>query len=217
MALFTPLPASSSARPATHSSSLCSVVAWLFSSHLQGAPSSLFPAEAVQEFKQHLVTRVLPKGGILMLDDEASAKLFYLRSGLARIFYCNAEGKDITSWFIGENEFFLPISAKPRPAGCPEYIELLERAELITLCTKQLETLYQSHPELNLFERLLKEKMLARCEARIRFLQIPKAQDRLRDFEQKHASLVARVPLKHIASYLNLTPSTLSRLRAQIT
>ncbi|RIY09562.1 Crp/Fnr family transcriptional regulator [Hymenobacter rubripertinctus] len=168
----------------------------------------------MKNFKQQLVTQQLPKGAIIVLDAEVSKKLFFLRSGIARVFYYNAEGKDVTSWFISENEFFLPAVKEARAADSLEYMEMLEKAEVVALCVHQLEALYQEHTELNLFGRLLKEKMLARCEERIRFLQIPKAQDRFRDFERRHTALSSRVPLKYIASFLSLTPSTLSRLRA---
>jgi CRP-like cAMP-binding protein len=94
-----------------------------------------------------------------------------------------------------------------------ESIELLEDSELISLSYKGLNELYDIAHEANYIVRILTEMYLVMYDERVRFMRMTSAQSRNDVFKTMFPDIYDRAPKKHIASFLGLTPETLSRVR----
>ena len=172
-------------------------------------------SEAAQTFLTQILTRQrLPKNTVILAVGEVCNHLYFLESGLARAFY--QDGPDeITSWIVGETDFMYSVYSYLNQKPSLETIELLEDTVLISATRTDLDGFYARFPEGNLFRSLLTEHYLLQYDQRLRGLQMLSAEERVKRYAREHPNLFSRIPLKHLATYLNMNASTMSRIRAK--
>ncbi len=163
----------------------------------------------LQEFAE---IRTYPKGYTLVEQDEVCERIFHLLSGSCRLFYYH-DGRDITSWFAFENETITSSSFFSRQPSA-ERIETLEPTTVIQTTYDRQQALFAKYPEAERYVRLQQEQLIIRLEQRLKSLLFQTAHDRYEHLQRAFPSIMLRVPHHLIASYLGITPETLSRMRA---
>jgi len=172
-------------------------------------------AESKQEFSACLKRLELPKGYILLREDKICNYLYFVDTGLARTFYLK-DGKDVTDWFSAENFFACsPISFINRHPD-RRAIELLEPSVLYSIHYNDMENLCSKHHDIETFFRRLVNFSLVQMLQKIDALHFSTALQRYKSLMATHPTIIQRVPLGMIASYLGITQETLSRIRSQI-
>ncbi len=157
----------------------------------------------------------VPKREFLLREGETCDYLYVVLSGLLRMYYVK-DSEEICSLFIEEKYLFhSPHSFYRRKRGY-EYIETLEPCKLARIHYDKLQQLYTSYPELNFIGRVITENYFVKSEERLYLLRKQTAEERYVYFSDRYPTLLQRVPLKYIASYLGLTLETLSRIRNKI-
>jgi CRP/FNR family transcriptional regulator, anaerobic regulatory protein len=157
----------------------------------------------------------LPKKTLLLEEGKVSNSVYFIEKGLTRAFYYK-EGKEITAWFMKENNMVISVYSFFTQKPSQENIELLEPSTLISIGFNDLQNLYKQFPEFNLFGRVLTEQYYVRSEERLISLRMQTAQERFTDLLQTYPDIFNRVSQKQIATYLGMSPETLSRLRGKI-
>ncbi len=160
--------------------------------------------------------RELPKGTFLVTAGSYCKHLFFIQQGLSRTFYIK-DGKDVTDWISPERS--IATSIVSFITGLPDIrsIELLEPSIIWAIGRDDLEKLYREHHEIERFGRLMVSAGLVQMQQRFDDLHFATARERYAKLMQQSPSLVQRVPLGMIASYLGITQETLSRIRADYT
>jgi len=152
----------------------------------------------------------VPKGRFLAkpgLD-----KNFYLiLKGVMRA-YVKIEGKEITTWISEENEIAGSINGLITGEAGDEYIQALEETECVGIPAELVQYLFRKYPETNVVGRILLEHCYRNAEERAFITRIPSAEKRYKRFIATRPLLVERISLKYIASYLNMTLETISRV-----
>lgn len=92
-------------------------------------------------------------------------------------------------------------------------VELLEASNIVRIAFNDLEILYQKHHEIERLGRQIAIQSILHLQYKIDSLQLLSARGRYDDFLQRYPSLIHRVPLGYIASYLGMNQVTLSRIR----
>ena len=155
-----------------------------------------------------------PKRAVVIDKTNSTEKLFFIISGLVRIYYVK-EDKEITNWFIEENNFF--AASYSLFTGEPnEYIyEALEDLEVLYCDYADMEKLYQAHHAYEHIGRKMIEYYYSVFLKKSYDVMFLSAEERYQNILDQHPEWMNRIPLKHIASYLGITQETLSRLRAK--
>jgi CRP-like cAMP-binding protein len=168
--------------------------------------------EVVQELEQCFEVIEVPKRQLLLQEGETCDHLYVVLSGLVRMYYIKGE-EEICSLFIEENYLFnSPYSFYRRKPGY-EFIETIEASTLARVHYDHLQRLYKQYPELNFIARVITENYFVKSEERLYLLRKQSAEERYSYFTNRYNTLLQRVPLKYIATYLGITLETLSRIR----
>jgi len=157
----------------------------------------------------------VPRKQMLLRDGETCNYHYLVLSGLARMYYIK-DGEEVCSVFIEENSFFNAAQSFYTRKPGYEYIDTIEPSTLARIHYDHLQRLYHAHPELNIIARVITEHYLVKSQERLYLLRRQTAEERYVYFAEHYPTLLQRVPLKYIASYLGLTLETLSRIRNKI-
>lgn len=155
------------------------------------------------------------KNHTLIHTDKVEKYIYFIEEGIARA-YSNTIKQQVTFWFGQEGDVILSYNSYINEKPGYEIIELLEDCKLLRIAHQTLQNLYAKHIGIANWGRKLAELELIKTEERFISQQFKTATERYIQLIKETPSLIKRVQLIHIASYLGVTPVTLSRIRAEI-
>ena len=160
-------------------------------------------------------TRRLERKELLIRMGEAQEQIVFLVSGFLRGFLLNDEGREITDCFgIWPGTAAMGAFALHEPS--PISIEALTEAEVVWMPVKRVEALFAEHPALlEVYNRYLRKALNVHWELKTMIAQ-ESALKRYRWFQKSYPGLEAYLLDRHLASFLGMTPVTLSRLRRRL-
>ena len=97
-----------------------------------------------------------------------------------------------------------------------EYMQAVEDTLIISVSYHDIQKLYSEFPIFNTVVRKHLEYIFFLAEQRTQMLRKQTAEEKYQFFIKNHPTLIQRVPLRHIASYLGMNEETLSRVRSKI-
>ena len=175
------------------------------------------------------------KGDFLVQEGERNSNFYIISKGIWRGHYLN-DGADVSVWFASEGEAVFSSWGYIENTPSLVSIEAMCDSELYGISKAKLESFYASSAELANFGRRLFEQQLLGLENWLISGGSPRAKERslalletrlsetyglslneamvLCSIGEENPELLQYVPLKHIASYLWITPQSLSRIRA---
>ena len=174
---------------------------------------SAVPPEAHAEFIKEIKHLNVPANYMIHEQGKVCKNVFFIETGLARVFYYNNEGKDITDYFGPEGNFIAVVETFFKGGASNYNIQTLEDSVLISMDWRFLESMLNKYIQLERFGRLITMKILEQTIARVNAIQFQTAQERYSFMMERYPDMINRVQQRHIASYLGITPETLSRIR----
>jgi CRP-like cAMP-binding protein len=166
-------------------------------------------------FTSLLKLKKLRKKQYLLQEAEVSRYEYFVNKGCLRAYTIDEKGQEhivqfaIEDWWIGDMYSFLTQT----PARLT--IDALEDSELLYLDKNSQEELYIKVPKFERFFRLLVQNAFIAGQRRISESMSNTADERYCNFIQNYPLMEKRLPLKQIASFLGITPESLSRIRSQ--
>lgn len=156
-----------------------------------------------------------PKGTVLLRAGERQSQMHFLMSGFCRGYFIDEYGNDITdcfAWKPGD-----PVIAANGLSGpSPISIETLEMSEMISISMEDQKNLMERYPVLHRVElQMLQESFNRHWEAKWMLYQHTALQ-RYQWFCGAYPGVIDRVKHTYVASFLHMTPVTLSRLRREL-
>ncbi len=160
-----------------------------------------------------LVPVKLKKGEKILRMGEVSDKIYYLHQGLIRQYYYKNE-KEMTSHLAVDGAVFLSVESLFREVPSNETIETLEPSYIYAIPKRTLEQTALHNQNIQILYRKILEEALIHAQVHADLVRFETAQDRYRRICKMMPKVVLRAPLVFIASYLQMTPETLSRVRS---
>lgn len=167
-------------------------------------------------FTQKLEWRTLEKNEMLLHNHESCQHIYFCSSGLLRMCYITEDGEEFNKSFITSNNFFTSYSSMI--LGLPSFfsIQAMEPTEIAFFSKKTLDQLFLRHCCWETLGRKLVENLYVKKELKERQLLIHSAKERYRIFLKEFPDLESRISQYQIASYLGISPVSLSRIRKEM-
>ena len=156
-----------------------------------------------------------PKGFHLFRANHKSSKFYLMKKGMLHA-YTYQSDKKVTFWFGKEGDAIFPLQTLHDNRAGYENIELLEDSVLYELSVDKLHNLYLEDIHLANWGRKFAESEFMQTEERLISLLFTNASERYMKLIQNNPELLQRMPLECLASYLGITPVSLSRIRAKL-
>ncbi|MGM0124025.1 hypothetical protein IGI37_001399 [Enterococcus sp. AZ194] len=165
---------------------------------------------------KHLFTRKeVPSKTILLSEGEVATHLYFIDSGALRL-WNNDEGRDITVQFFFENQMVASFESWYQQKPSIFSIESIEDTTVTALSMTDFNQLIDQFPEINTYlTKLISERFVSYTNyflARIK----DSPEKRYLNLVANEPEIIDRVPHHYIASYLGITPVSLSRIRGRM-
>lgn len=141
--------------------------------------------------------------------------MYLICKGVVRA-YNTIDGKEETNTLWMENETFGDFRSYITDNPVGKTFQALEKCVLYRFDKQKFRSLFDKNIELANLGRLLVEDFLNRSDIRLQVLSLTDPNQKYRAFCKLRKGLQHRILLKYVASYLKITPETLSRVRANI-
>ena len=155
----------------------------------------------------------LTKGDVLLSSDTHVTNQYYVFSGYLRSFFVNSLGKDHTTQFTVKDWWISDYISFFTEEKSVMTIECLQDAEIYRLSRKDMNSLCEDIPKIETFFRNKMEKAFASFQKRILEYLSLTAKERYIKFITNYPEIEQCVKNYHLASYLDITTESLSRIR----
>ena len=169
--------------------------------------------DIIAELFKPLTTK---KNEILLMPGQICKHYYFVNKGALRLYTVNEDGQEATRYFAFEGAFgsALPSLIQQKPAF--EFVQTIEKSELLSISREDFFRLVDTVPAVATIYRLILEAGFITAQQRIYGFQGLSALDKLKWLIHYQPKLMTRVSSRMIASYLGITPYTLSRLKAEL-
>ncbi len=150
---------------------------------------------------------------MIQQPEKVCRRTYLVKKGLLRIYF-NKDGKIITDGFAAENEWMTSAYSFMRAVPDQYYIAAIEPTEAYSLLLEDLMYLFGRFHEMERFGRMVMSMQFIQQSERLNSIRFTTPKEKYQHFCHTYQSILGRLPLGMIASYLGITQETLSRVRA---
>ncbi|MDD7886186.1 Crp/Fnr family transcriptional regulator [Flavivirga sp. 57AJ16] len=152
----------------------------------------------------------------ILLPGEKNDCLMYINTGVVRVFYTDSEGKEITIHIGSEDMWVNNLYYFFTKRESILTIQAIEETVIYQIRRGDLEKAYTNQPVIETFIRLKLQRAFISLQERTLNQITSTAEERYLTFKQNYGDIETRVPQYVIASYLNITPEHLSKIRHRL-
>ncbi len=169
--------------------------------------------EELDTLESILVPRKVSKGETILKEGDVCDSIYYMNKGLVRQFYFKND-KELTEHIGADGEIFMCIESLFKEEPTKLQVEALEPCSLYLIPKHRLEQVALHNVNIQILYRKILEESLIISQIHADLLRFETAQNRYLRLCKMNPQVILRAPLVYIASYLQMTPETLSRVRA---
>jgi CRP/FNR family transcriptional regulator, dissimilatory nitrate respiration regulator len=171
------------------------------------------PAAAWTELEPQLEIADFGKGGLLVHQGHSAMEQFFILDGILKRVVSDPQGKEMILRFAAETDMDTSYAAWRLRTPMPYSIVAVTKVQVAKLSMPHWVDFLECHAEVKAHFEYEVMSLMSEVMAHTITLHLLDAPGRLSRFKRKHPELLDRIPKKELASYLNLTPETLSRLK----
>ena len=172
-------------------------------------------SETEQAITECFKTEVYEKNEFIFEEGKICSKISFIKSGLVRKFYIN-DGQDITSWIYFDKQWLTSMTSFFAQKPSFENFQACEKTELYSLSYSDEQRLLEYPIFAKFHIRLLRQYLASLNEFHHKY-KLMNAHEKYSYLLTYFPEIVKKAKLKHIASMMDVSQETLSRIRASIT
>lgn len=166
------------------------------------------------ELLSHMTEVSFPKGELVIKEGERNSNLYLLKKGIWRAYYLT-DGTENSLWFAGPGEIAFSSWGYVDEVSSQINVESVNDSVAYCISKAELEALFSHSIEMANFGRKIFEREILSVDySTLAYSTPPTAKERYLTLMEENPELLQDVPLKYLASYLYITPQSLSRIRA---
>jgi len=174
------------------------------------------PDEDAAVVLDHFDYREYREGDLLFPGNKVCNELFFVCKGVVRIMSTNDKGMEVTHFFYKENHFCTIVQSFEEGTPSEAGIQACCDAAALVISKQKLLALYQQLPYIKpLIDEAIRQRMMEKVRIRNSYIG-EDAETQYKLFIMQQPDIALRVPLKDIASFLGITPQSLSRIRKNL-
>lgn len=168
------------------------------------------------EFRHFFKPKTVKKNEFILKEGEVCQHNIFVNKGCLKFYLINDEGKELIRYFAFEGKFGTALSSLIDQKPSFESIQAIEDTELLMISRQDFFHLVDTVPQINFIYRDILEMAYITSQERIYGLQGQRALKQLKWLLSYQPKILSRLSNKVIASYLGVTPYTLSRLKSEL-
>lgn len=173
------------------------------------------PDEELEDIANTFKSKAVKKNDYLLRQGETCKDLVFVQKGCLRLYYLK-DDIEVSVWFAFPQSSAIEIYSFISENPSNYFLQAIEDSEVLFLSKTALNKLYQQHPKMQELMRNFWEDVILNLISRFTALQTDSAEKRYLDLLNKPAYLET-IPQKYLASFIGVTPTSLSRIRKQLT
>jgi CRP-like cAMP-binding protein len=171
--------------------------------------------QEIQLLRNAVDKKVYTKSEIIFTEGNVSDEIYFVTKGCVRLFY-NVDGTDKTAFFYTEGQFICAGESYTFNIPAIENYQAVEQTEIYVFTKSKIDVLLKEVPKFEIIARIATENELITCQKVIASFVTKSAEERYIDLLNTQAELFQRVPQQYIASFLGVSPETLSRIKTRV-
>lgn len=169
------------------------------------------------EIKNMFTLRTVPAKTTLIEEGDISKYTYMVSKGCLRLFVIKEDGREVTVQFFFENQMVASMESAFTGKPGRMYLESIEDSELVISRIVEFKKLFIRYPELErVLLRTFQNRLLYYADLYTSFI-LNSPEERYEKLIKDNPGIIERVPHYYIASYLGITPVSLSRIRSRLT
>jgi CRP-like cAMP-binding protein len=168
----------------------------------------------LEDITSKFKSKSVKKNNFLLRQGETCKDLVFVEKGCLRLYYVK-NGVEVSVWFAFQQSSAIEIYSFISENPSNYFIQAIEDSEVLYLPKTELNKLYRYHPKMQEMMRNFWEDVILNLINRFTALQKDSAEKRYLDLLNMPAYLET-IPQKYLASFIGVTPTSLSRIRKQI-
>lgn len=169
---------------------------------------------ALEDIASRFTKRTVKKNEYLLQQGEICKDLVFVQQGCLRLYHL-VDGIEVSVWFAFHHSSAIEIHSFISQTPSSYFLQAIEDSDILYLPKSELNKLYVTHPPMQEMMRKFWEDVILHLLDRFTALQRDSAEKRYRDLLSKPAYM-QRIPQKYLASFIGVTPTSLSRIRRNI-
>lgn len=171
------------------------------------------PIKEVSKCGNFYTEKTYPKGTLLLSEGEICKHLLFVEEGLLKMYSIDKNGKEHIIQFAPERWIISDRNSLYFNEKSKYYIEAIEPTKVILLQNDFFNNIKKEYPNAAEDIELLLQKHIRNLQNRVHSLMAESAEERYLQFIKMYPNVLLRVPQWMVASYLGITPESLSRVR----
>lgn len=176
----------------------------------------LVKPEALPALMALVSYKEVKKNDFLLVKGQVCKHAFFVEKGLVRMYSIDEEGKEHILQFAPENWFVVDRESIFFGQASSYYIDAIEDSRVVLFDQEFTEKASSLSPEFRNYNEYLLQNHIRQLQSRINLLIGANAEKRYLDFVSLYPDVLMRVPQWMVASYLGITPESLSRVRKEL-
>ena len=173
------------------------------------------PDAELEEIANKFKNKVIKKNSYVLKEGETSKDFVFVQKGCLRLYYVK-EDIEVSVWFAFRHSSAIEVYSFISENPSDYFLQAIEDSEVLYLPKTELKKLYQHQPKMQEMMRNFWEAVLLDLINRFTALQKDSAEKRYLDLLNKQPDYLETIPQKYLASFLGVTPTSLSRIRKKI-